>query len=111
MKGSATPSGHSPLAPQLIAEITLLPSAEGGRAGPILQGEFRGVLMVGEEGFSFRMVVPDKEGLAPGGKGRFGIQFLAPEIALPRFPAGKRFAVSAGRTVGTGEVLGVLKHA
>lgn len=52
--------------PEIIAEITLRPTQEGGRQGAILQGEYRGVLGVGAENFSVRFFVPVELGFNPG---------------------------------------------
>ena len=97
--------------PEIIVEITLLPTEEGGRLGAIRQGEYRGVLGVGAENFSVRFFVPVESGLNPGETSRFGVQFLFPEMALPYFPIGALFTVWEGGIIGQGQVLEVLKHA
>lgn len=97
--------------PEIIVEITLLPTQEGGRQGAILQGEYRGVLGVGTENFSVRFFVPVEPGLNPGETSRFGVQFLFPKMALPYFPVGTLFTVWEGGIIGQGQVLEVLKHA
>jgi len=94
--------------PDIIAEISLFPNAGGGRNGPILQGEYRGVLGIGDEHFSFRSFVPFADGFQPGQTARLGIQFLVPEAALERFWVGSAFKVWEGRNIGHGRVLEVL---
>ena len=101
----------TPVTPEIIVEITLLPSAAGGRTGTILQGEYRGVLGVGSENFSVRFFVPLENGFSPSQTQQFGVQFLAPEAALPHFPVGSAFSVWEGRAIGNGRVLELLHDA
>jgi len=95
---------------EIEVEITLLPLGSGGRNGPILQGEYRGILGVADEHFSVRFFVPLDNGFALGSTATFGVQFLAPEAALPCFPVGTSFTVWEGRVIGTGKVTKVLQH-
>ena len=95
--------------PDVIAEITLAPTESDGRLSSISSGECRGVLGVGEQHFSVRWFVPTSSPLTPGGRsGTFGVQFLAPEAALPYFPVGTSFSVWEGRDIGSGVVLRVM---
>jgi hypothetical protein len=98
----------SPITPHIVAEVTLFPGTEGGREGPIRSGEYRGVLGVGTEHFSFRAVVPLVDGFHPGQTARLGIQFLVPEGATEHFQVGAGFSVWEGRSIGRGTVLEVL---
>lgn len=100
-----------PVVPEIVVEITLLPSEAGGREGVIRQGEYRGVLGIGRENFSVRFFVPRSDGFAPSQVQRFGVQFLVPETALSHFPVGTEFTVWEGRVIGNGRVLEVLRHA
>lgn len=100
-----------PVAPEIVVEITLLPSEAGGRNSAILQGEYRGILGVGSENFSVRFFAPLEDGFSPNQTQRFGVQFLVPEAALPHFPVGTTFTVWEGRVIGNGRVLEVLRHA
>jgi len=99
------------VSPDIEVEITLLPSAAGGRSGAILRGEYRGVLGVNDEHFSVRFFVPLDNGFTLGSTGKFGVQFLFPQPALPCFPVGTSFTVWEGRVIGTGKVTKVLQHA
>ena len=101
----------TPVTPEIVVEITLLPSEAGGRKGAILKGEYRGVLGVGSENFSVRFFVPLENGFSPSQTQQFGVQFLVPEAALPHFPVGAEFSVWEGRVIGNGRVLEVLHHA
>jgi hypothetical protein len=97
--------------PEIEAEITFLPSADGGRISALSQGEYRGVLTVGSESFSVRFWVAPDHGISPGESGKFGIQFLAPEAAVPHFTKGVSFTVWEGKVIGHGLVVEVLSHA
>ena len=96
--------------PEIVVEITLLQTEVGGRKSPILQGEYRGVLGVGEEHFSVRLFVPLEDGIAPGQVQQFGVQFLVPQAALPHFPIGVSFTLWEGRVIGHGQVIEVLRR-
>lgn len=99
----------APIAPEIVAEITLSPTAKGGRLSSISSGEYRGVLSVAAGSFSVRWFVPTSTSLVPGGRsGTFGVQFLVPEAALPNFPVGASFSVWEGSDIGSGVVLQVL---
>ena len=102
----------TPVAPEISAEIFLLPTVSGGRREPLPEGEYRGVFGASEEEyFSVRFHVPQSGGLAAGQTSKFDVQFLAPEAALPHFPVGKEFAVWEGKVIGLGKVLAVLRNA
>ncbi len=101
----------SKVKPEITVEISLLPTEGGGRQSSISEGEYRGILGVGNENFSVRFFVPLQDGLTPGASGKFGVQFLFPEAALPHFPVGTTFTVWEGKIIGNGKVLEVLYHA
>lgn len=94
--------------PEIIVEITLLPSAGGGRKGAIPKGKYPGVFGVGEDHFSIRFYVDNDEGFELGQTQHFGVQFLIPEIALKHFPVGAEFTVWEGKVIGKGRVLEVI---
>jgi len=101
----------TPVRPQVLVDIELFSSDRGGRQGAILQGEYRGVLSVGKESFSVRFLVSSPKGFAPGESARVGVQFLAPEAALPHFPIGRAFEVWEGGVVGGGTVVAMAGNA
>jgi hypothetical protein len=98
--------------PQIKAEIraaiTLVPTELGGRHSTIFSGEYRGVLVIGDEHFSARFKIPEGTSLEPGRTMDVEIQFLFPETALPRFPIGEAFTIWEGRDIGFGRVTGVI---
>ena len=84
------------------AEIHLLASEAGGRAGPLLSGEWRTVLGVGKENWSARIKFSGTP--LPGEIFHASVQLLIPE-ALQHFPVGAEFTVWEGGTKGVGHVL------
>ncbi len=84
------------------AEIRLLAAEGGGREGPLLSGEWRTVLGVGQENWSARLRFSGAP--APGQTFHASVQLLVPE-ALQYFPVGTEFTVWEGGTKGVGRVL------
>jgi hypothetical protein len=105
--GSLRPT---PLRPEIVVDIDLLPTEQGGRNGPIPSGIFRGVFGVNGEHFSAAFFVSNPGGFAPGEAGQFGVQFLVPDAAVPLFPVGTSFTVWEGRTIGNGCVMEVIEQ-
>lgn len=88
-------------------EITLLPPPVPQAARPIRVGLFQCILIVGSEGFTARLHVPSGHEPEPGVPATFDVQFLRPDTATPKLPAGTRFTLLAGRTpIAQGQVLG-----
>ena len=94
----------APVVPELRARVTLYPTAEGGRNTPILGGEYRTILGIGEEHFSARCDVGADRPLLAGETVELSFQFLFPEAALPLFQIGSVFSIWEGRDIGRGEV-------
>lgn len=93
---SAVRGFAGPFSPQLHAAI----AHENG--SPLEQGDYQAIIVIGaggaNEGFTARFRVPQA--------GPAGVQFLVPETALIRFPAGTEFRVVQGKDiVGKGRVL------
>lgn len=85
-----------------VAEIYLLPTEQGGRAGPLMSGEWRAVLGMNNEHWSARLLFDATP--APGDSFRATIQLLVPE-ARQHFRVGAEFTVWEGGTKGVGHVL------
>jgi len=97
----------NPLFPQLTVKIKLLSTARGGRAEPIPEGEYRGILSARGQHFSFRCEAPPR-GLAQGSTTTLDIEFLFPTLALPFFRDNGEFNVwEEGGTIGYGRVVKV----
>lgn len=93
--------------PQLMADVWLYESADGGRAGPALPG-FGCVLMTNRElpysGWDALLLLRDQP-LHPGERRRLGFVFLTPESAVPIFSQAERFFLWDGRFIGEGLII------
>jgi hypothetical protein len=98
----------SPVAPEIIARLSLFPTEAGGRGLPPRQGDWRTILTVGSESFSARVAARVGHLLEPGATSEAEVQFLFPDAALPRFKPGIQFKIWEGTDVGTGEVLSIV---
>lgn len=92
--------------PHLQVELTLRPPALPVHDVPLGAGEYRCALVVGNEGFSARWIVPQGEALARRKAHVLAIELLAPELAGPRFSQGADFRVMVGDSfIADGRVL------
>jgi hypothetical protein len=84
--------------PELIVDLTLYPTIEGGRRGPIL-GKWFGCPCVlrkeGSEGRDCRVLL-DGRSIAPGESARVGMIFLSPDSAALFRAAGKFYLWEGG---------------
>jgi hypothetical protein len=95
------------LHPEIDAELTLLPPAQGGREAPI-RGEYRGVFTVAaDKAYSMRLEIPAESPLSAEHPTTVGVQFLHPKDALPHFKVGTVFSMWEGRAIGHGRVVSV----
>lgn len=92
--------------PHIAVKIKLLTTERGGRAEPIPEGEYRGILNARGQHFSFRCEVPPK-GLEMGSTVTLDIEFLFPHLAVPFFKVRDEFNLWEGGTIGYGRVLKV----
>ncbi len=93
-------------APELRAEIRRIDATPAAAGTPdALQRDCTVVL--GTEGFRARTATPLSELPADGSAQAADLQFLRPDLAVPRLPPGTAFTLLAGTAlVGTGRVLG-----
>lgn len=89
---------------QLVAEIHLFPIEFGGRFTPLVSGEWRTVLGIGEQHWSARLYFSGAP--APGESFEANVQFLVDEAAQ-HFPVGAQFTVWENGNKGEGRVLRV----
>ena len=79
--------------PHRRVALTLRPAALPVHDVPLGAGEYRGALVIDKEGFSARWIVPQGEALARGEPHTIDIEFLSPDLALPRFAPDAEFRV------------------
>lgn len=94
----------TPVRPEFFVDVHLSPTSEGGRVSAIGHGEYRGVVQLEHEAFSFRFFVESERGLEPGAAAELGFQLLVPEAGLPLLPVGTRFKLWEGKIIGNGIV-------
>jgi hypothetical protein len=95
---------NNPLFPHIAAKVKLLTTDRGGRAEPIPEGEYQGIISARGQHFSFRCEMPP-EGLEPGSTVKLDIEFLFPHLAVPFFKDQLEFNIWEGGTVGYGRVV------
>jgi hypothetical protein len=86
----------SAFTPHLLVELTLRPPGLPIHDVPLAAGEYRCALVIDNEGFSARWFVPQGEVLERGKPHALEVEFLAPELARPRFAQGADFRVLVG---------------
>jgi hypothetical protein len=96
--------------PDILAEVSLLPSNSGGRKGPTPAEWFGCPMQVDGTYFDARIDLSEIGSLSPGQTVRAPLRFLSPENALPLFSIGKSFALWEGRVIGSATVLAVYPH-
>ena len=85
-----------------IADIHLSQTDAGGRAGPLVSGEWRTVLGINGDHWSARLVFSDNP--SPGQTFRAAVQLLVPD-ALRHFQVGAEFTVWECGTKAMGRVV------
>lgn len=87
-------------------QLTLMAAGVPSESRPIRAGLFPCMVVLGTEAFSARLRVPGGQEPVPEVAQALEVQFLRPELALAKLPAGTDFMVLAGRTLlGTGRIL------
>jgi len=92
--------------PQLLVELTLRPPLLPAEDIPVPAGEHRCALVVGNEAFSARWRVPPDRSFRRGIPQALEVEFLAPQLAMPKFQAEAGFRMLVGESfIGDGRVL------
>ncbi|MDM0048000.1 hypothetical protein [Variovorax sp. J22R115] len=98
--------------PHARVELTLRQPKLPSHDTPVAEGEHRCALVVDNEAFSARWWVRPGEAFRRGTAQTLEVEFLAPALALPRFPADTAFRMLVGESfIGDGRVLQVLEPA
>lgn len=109
---STTFEAGSAFVPHALVELTVRPSQLPSEDTLIAEGEHRCALVVDNQGFSARLLVPPGQAFRRGEVQTLQIEFLKPAAALPRFPPDAAFRMLVGESfVGDGHVLQVLGRA
>ncbi|MDP9310455.1 MAG: elongation factor Tu [Chloroflexota bacterium] len=92
----------------ILAEVTFLATAEGGRATPALTG-YRPQLWYDDVGWSAMHEYIDVPSVAPGQTARAFLTFMSPERHIGKLSAGQPFLLREGsRVIGTGKMIEIL---
>lgn len=109
------PAGFAPdsvFAPQALVEFSLRPAEVPAQDLPLTPGEYRCVLVVGDQGFQIRWLVPAGDSLRRGETRALPVEFLSPRLALQHLPAGTPFRLLLGEAfIGDGRMLEALDGA
>jgi hypothetical protein len=95
----------------ITAEVTFLPTAEGGRQGPTQADWYGCPLHFEGDYFDIRFDLSSIGCVSPGETVRVPARFLFPELIKPRLAVGSLFTLWEGRTVGQGRVLKIHEDA
>jgi hypothetical protein len=93
--------------PQLVADVRMYETADGGRETPALPGWGCPVMVSNTKpwiGYDALPLLRD-DPLLPGQKRRLGFVFLTPDLALPVLRDAGRFYLWEGRIVGEADVV------
>ena len=95
----------SPFTPSAHITLTLLAAEVPAQSRPIRAGLFHCMVVVGHEAFSARLQVPSHAEPVPEVAQPLEVEFLRPEVALPKLKPGTDFTLLSGRTLlGRGQV-------
>ena len=95
----------SPFTPSAHITLTLLAAEVPAQSRPIRAGLFHCMVGVGHEAFSARLQVPPHAEPVPEVAQPLEVEFLRPEVALPKLKPGTDFTLLSGRTLlGRGQV-------
>lgn len=113
-KPKAPPPGFaadSPFVPSAHVELTLLAAEVPSQSRPIRAGLFQCMVVVGHEAFSARLSVPFHAEPVPEVAQSLEVEFLRPDLALPKLAPGTEFTLLTGRTLlGQGRVVEKVAH-
>jgi hypothetical protein len=105
----------SKLSVDLIVDVTLYPTSEGGRSGP-LRGDLHPwfgcpckIQKDDHEAWDARLLI-DGVVIEPGETRRLGVAFLSREQAVPIFAAAAHFFLWEGRIIGEARVIDPLQR-
>ena len=103
------PPGFAPdaaFAPSAQVELTLFPAAVPAESRPVRAGLFPCMVVLGSEAFSARLEVHPGTEPVPEVPQMMQLQFLRPELALPRLQLDREFTLLSGRkALGRGRLL------
>ncbi|MGD0617806.1 MAG: hypothetical protein ABSB67_09115 [Bryobacteraceae bacterium] len=97
----------SPLRPDVIAEVWLYRTEDGGRKSPTPPDRWGCIFQHEGEDFDCRLLLAGRA-IAPGDRANVAIKFLRPDLIKSRLAVGSRFKLREGRIIGEGVIDGIL---
>lgn len=94
--------------PDIIAEVRLFPTDEGGRKSATPAGMFACRIQVWGRQYDCRFLLDEIGALQPGASSEIPIKFLSPEAALEDVKEGDTFKVLERGTIGEGRIVRIL---
>ena len=95
----------SPVSPQITARVQLTATDSWHGAPPAADGDVRTTLRVGDTSFVARFSTSNGHEFISGKPIEVPVEFMSPDLALPKFQVGTQFKIWAGKDVGVGEVI------
>jgi hypothetical protein len=95
----------SPVSPQITARVQLTATESWRGAPPAPDGDVRATLRVDDTSFIARFSTPNGQDFILGKSIEVPVEFMSPDLALPKFQVGTQFKIWAGKDVGVGEVI------
>ena len=95
----------SPVSPQINARVQLTVTDSWHGVPPAPDGDVRVTLRVGDTSFVARFSTPNGHDFTSANPVVVPVEFMAPDLASPKFLVGTQFAIWAGKQVGVGEVI------
>ena len=103
---TAPPREGMPFEAHAWVELTLRPAGVPAEDLPIAEGLHHCALVIGNEGFSVRWQVGPGQSFRRGTLQTLPVEFMAPDVALPRLKPGLAFRLLVGEAfIGDGQVL------
>lgn len=93
--------------PDIIAKIGFYRTDQGGRKGPILGLHLNCVFELEDQSNDCRLLIYDGQPIKPGDTAVLPIQFLCPNLVLPKLSVGTKFFLWASGNFAQGEVLDI----
>jgi len=97
--------------PEILAEVTFLPTHRGGRKGPTRPDFFGCPLRIAKHLFDCRLLLTSVGFVQPGQTVTVPIKFLSPELVGSHLREGADFELWEAGTIATGRILQVLPAA
>jgi translation elongation factor EF-Tu-like GTPase len=95
-----------PNPPQIIVKLNLYKFSEGGRSVPILPPKFACTVNIDNQFHDIRIYIDKQNPIKPGDEVNIPMQFLYPDLVIPKLSKGKKFFLTEGqRKIGVCEVI------